>query len=174
MGWGMKATSPTVRSLVAAMAGCSVAAVALSAAPAVIAEGTYPPSPPPTSTATPTPTPTTGRIVPEPTIETVKPAPYVPGRYQTLITEIVLPSDVADKYGQPSYSVSGGPVQPVAAGQVQYFIYKVTKRGGLKVKVYGKRAVRIRAVIVIRPKAKYRQSYAPIVKRYTWVLKPKK
>lgn len=99
---------------------------------------------------------------------------YTPGQYETLVKGVKLPKKVQNKYMAPKYRVLCRPLKSSSAGEVTYCTYKVTKQGGLKVRVIGNRPVRVIAIITLRPKPKYRKKFDPIIKKEKWILRPKK
>lgn len=97
---------------------------------------------------------------------------YVPGQYSTLVKGIIIPPADRAKYMKPTYRVLCRPLRASAAGQTAYCRYRVTNGGALQVKVMGTVPVRVRTIIVVRPKPAYRKDYAPIIKRKSFVMRP--
>lgn len=120
----------------------------------------------------------TVRTTPKPIINQPKrkPKTFVPGQTETLVKSAKLPKEDRDKYQKARYRVLCKPIKKKKktsiAGEVSYCTYRVTKRGGLKVRVFGNQKVRVTAIVTVRPKPKYRKEYGVVTYRETWILRP--
>jgi hypothetical protein len=84
----------------------------------------------------------------------------------------VIKRSKTNKYGTLKYRVRCRPLQSSAAGEVSYCRTKVTKKGGVKVKVFGYRKVKVTVWITATPKPKYRGTWTRNSFKRTWILRP--
>ncbi len=74
--------------------------------------------------------------------------------------------------GTLKYRTTCRPVGSSAAGEVRYCRTKVTKKGAVKVTVFGYKKVKVTVWITAKPKPKYKDAWKANTWKRTWIVRP--
>lgn len=77
-----------------------------------------------------------------------------------------------NKYGTLKYRTKCRPLGTSAAGEVSYCRTRVTKKGAVKVRVFGYRKVKVTVWITAKPKPKYKDAWKTSTWKRSWILRP--
>ncbi len=77
-----------------------------------------------------------------------------------------------NKYGTLKYRTRCRPVGSSASGEVSFCRTKVTKKGAVKVRVFGYRKVKVTVWITAVPKPKYKDTWTRNTWKRSWVIRP--